>query len=189
MKRHAIIVLCLMAMITTCVTTTAEASYNSELRKATKSGRIYDLRNGNAKIIYKATLFTGDFRQAFAEKDAKIHYLTSSETDALIASGQERQGRMWEMYVAMYTRKDYKEFSLGPNSFWEAFLTTAHGERVLPTVIEKVPISPYWKIMFPYLGRWDKMYRVEFPKAALGDAVDFTMQSVEGQKTVSWKLK
>ena len=189
MKRCMTVILSTMALVIVVLSATAHASYRSELNRATKGSRIYDLRNGNAKIIFKTTLFTDDFRRAFAEKDAEIHYLGPIDAAAVVAREETKQMNGWEVFVGMYTRKEYKKFSLEKDTFWESFLTTAHGETVSPTSIEKITITPYWKIMFPYINRWDRAYRVVFPKSALGNEVSFTLQSIEGQMTVTWKLK
>jgi len=167
----------------------AQASYRSTLKQATQSGRIYDLNDGNAKIIFDATLFTDDFRRAFAEKDAEIHYLNAEGTAALIAREETKQAAVWEIFISLYTRKDYKKFSLTPDTFWESFITTASGENIWPVKIEKLKMTPYWKVMFPNITRWAQAYRVEFPKVPLGDEVSLTLQSVVGQKTVTWKLR
>ncbi len=167
----------------------AHASYRSHVKKATKQGRLYDMTTGNARILMDATLFTDDFRRVFAEKDADIHYLNDSAAAELLADQMAIQQKGWEIFVGMFSPKDYTVFSTKSDSFWNAHLVTSLGEVVDPISIEEVKINPYWRVMFPYLTRWSRAYRVVFPKAALGDSAQMLMQSVVGETSVKWKIK
>jgi len=89
----------------------------------------------------------------------------------------------------MYTPKAYKKFSLEKDSFWETFLTTDFGEDVQPLSVEEIKITPYWRVMYPFLERWAKLYRITFPKAALGKKAYITMRSVVGDDSLRWKVR
>lgn len=166
----------------------ANAGYRAELRHATSKSGMYDLKTGNAKILWSATIFTDDYRRAFAEKHAEIKYLGPVETARWIGEQENEQAREWQVMISMYTPKDYKRFSLEKDSFWEAFLTTEFGESVWPVSIEKVKITPYWQVMYPFMQRWTKLYRITFPKAALGTKATITMRSVVGDDQLTWRI-
>jgi hypothetical protein len=189
MKRFAIYIILAVFAVVTLVPSFAFGSYVKEFKVSTRRGRLYDMNDGNAKIIFDATLFTDKFRQAFAKKDVEIRHLEPFEADRSIAEQMELQRASWEVFVAMYTRKDYKEYSLGPNTFWKSYITTEDGEKIYPVKIEKVTIKPYWKVMFPNINRWAHAYRVTFPKVSLGKRVSFTLQSVVGERSITWKVE
>ena len=186
MKRAFIIVILVLVALAFCLQ--AFAGYRGELRHATSRGGMYDLKTGNAKILWTATLFTDDYRRAFAEKHAEIKYLNDLEAARYIGDQENEQAREWEVIISMYTPKAYKKFSLEPDSFWETFLTTEFGENVWPLSIEKLKVTPYWKVMYPFLERWAKLYRVTFPKSALGKKATITMRSVVGDDELSLKI-
>jgi hypothetical protein len=189
MKRSVLCIILVVFSLATLIPSFAFGTYTKELKGSTRRGRLYDINDGNAKIIFDATLFTDDFRKAFAEKDAKIRHLEPFEADRSIAEQMSLQKSSWEVFVAMYTRKDYKEYSLGPNTFWKSFMTTEHGDKVLPVKIEKITIKPYWKVMFPNINRWARAYRVIFPKVPLGKKASFTLQSVVGERSITWNVE
>ncbi len=180
------LIVCCFAL---CVALPAGASYKKDVRTMTKGDNLYDLVNGNARILMKATLFTDDFRRAFAEKDAEVHYLDDAATADLVAAQMAEQPKGWEIVIGMYTPKDYNKFTLQDDSFWQAHLVTSLGETVDPVRIEEIKVDPYWRVMFPHLTRWMKMYRVVFPKAALGEKATLVMQSVVGEVGVEWKIR
>lgn len=188
MKRHLMWIIVMCICVAVAVPNATAASYRKELKKATERGRMYDTENGNAKIIFDATLFTNDFRRAFGQKDADIRHLEPTEAARSLAEQMEKQAVWWEVFVSMYTRKEYKDYSLTPNTFWSSYITTEYGDRVYPVRIEKVDVTPYWKVMFPKINRWAKAYRVLFPKVELGKKASFTLQSVVGKRTITWKV-
>jgi hypothetical protein len=150
---------------------------------------MFDYTTWDAKIIWRISFFDDQFRREFAKKHAKIHYMGPVETAQWMAEQQYIQDREWDFVVVMYSKKEYKKFSMEPDSFWEIILTTGTGETVYPASIEQISITPYEKIMFPYIDRWSKLYRVSFPKVDLGNEINITMRSILGHSTLTWKTE
>ncbi|MFH1654186.1 MAG: hypothetical protein ABIE74_09045 [Pseudomonadota bacterium] len=168
----------------------AEAkSYKTKLRSVTKSSELYDLQTWDAKILWHSTIFTGDFRDAYDKEYIKLNYLAGEEKQRWLAKQLDQQKHLWEVLVSFYTKRDYKQFSLGADTFWKIFLTGASGEMIVPITIEEVPVTPLIKVMFPHVSRWSKVYRVLFSKVDLGAKPVLTMRSVVGETKVKWKLK
>jgi hypothetical protein len=175
-----------------CVTLTAGkafAVYSGDLRRATKSARIYSPETMEAKLIWHATFFSNEFRRSFERKHVKIHHMGALEAARFVQEEEYRQGRGWDFFIGFYTKDDYKKFSNEPDTFWRIQLKTANGEVVAPTSIEMIPVGPYERIMYPYLNRWSKGYRVTFPKVVLGRRFSVTLMSIVGQSTLTWKVK
>ena len=178
------IVLCL-----TLAAGSAFAAYRADLRRATKNHRIFNPENMEAKLIWHATFFSNKFRRSFERKHIKIHHMGPLEAARFVQEQEYRHGRGWDFFIGFYTKDDYKKFSNEPDTFWTIQLTTASGEVVRPTSIEMIPISPYEGIMYPYLNRWSKGYRVTFPKVTLGRHFSLTLMSIVGESTLRWKVK
>ena len=156
--RCRIIASLLMLVFVVLAHAEVHASYTAERKKATRIARLYDLRTGNAKLLMRATLFTDDFRIAFAEKHAEIHYMGPVEAEKYYAEQESLQAREWEVFISMYTRKDYRKFSTRDDSFWKVYLTTTNGDSIAPTSIRKLKKTPYWKEMFPKADQWSELY-------------------------------
>jgi len=164
----------------------AKETYRGALRHATHRGQTYDANTWDAKVIWYATFFDGNFRRAFAKQHAKIHYMGPAEAAQWTADQEYEQSRAWEFFVSIYTKRDYKKFSLDSDTFWETFLTTGSGDVVWPDSIEQVSVTPYEKVMYRHINRWSKCYIVKFPKVDIGAPVYLTLRSIVGQSSLLW---
>ncbi len=167
----------------------AEAGYRSQLRKATEKGSVYNATDWNAELIWHATFFSEDFRKAFEKRHEKLRYLSRPEVDRFVAEQEIRQASGWEFFITAYTRKPYSNINNYDDSFWKFYLITESGERVSPTSVDKVQITPYEKKMFPHLDRWSKGYLIVFPKVDLGDSFELSVESVVGRSTLEFDVR
>lgn len=161
-------------------------SYRKELREWSRSKQLFSTTSMDAKIITHATYFSPDFRKAYMKEHIKRKYLEGETAEAFREKLEARQAKVQEFYVEMYSPKPYRNFSMGKESFWEAVLTTQDGEILKPVSIEEVETTPYQKVMFPYISRWSKTYRVLFPMRDLGNSFELTLRSVVGQTHLDW---
>ena len=161
-------------------------SYRSTLREWSHSKQLFSTTTMQTKVIWHATYYSPEFRRAFVEEHVKKKHLDAIEAARFLQKEEEKQDEGDEFFIGMYTRKPYKNFSLGQESFWEAVLTTKDGEGLKPVRIDFVEITPYEQVMFPYVNRWTQGYRVVFPKTDLGDSFKLTLRSVIGQTHLKW---
>lgn len=178
---------CVMAVALCLFSSTASATYFTEIRKATRNHRVFSFTTWDANIIWHATFFSDHFRQVFIDRFIERKYLDDYEAEKFTREQQLRQGAGWDFFITMYTKKDYKKFSIDEDSFWKIHLTTESGQRVNPIEIEAVAITPYEKVMYPHIQRWSKAYRVTFPKADIGSEFELTLESIIGKSTLKWK--
>lgn len=164
----------------------AWAGYRSVLNKWTKSKQWFSAQTFDANVIWHATYFSPEFRRAKAQRHIKKKYLDPMEAAQYVAAEEKKQGEVHEFFVSIYTRKPYRQITSGGDSFWEMVLTTEQGQVVEPTLVEPVGIHPYEEVMFPYLNRWSKGYRVVFPKVARGSSFNLTLRSILGESTLRW---
>lgn len=165
----------------------ATAGYGFNLAKATRSSRLFNFETLDANLIWHATFFSENFRRVYEERYIERNHMNALEAAKFVGAEERRQSAGWEFFISFYTKKDYKKFTMEPDSFWKIHLTTADGEVVRPEEIEAIPVTPYEKVMFSHLNRWSKAYRVTFPKVSLGDEFALTIESVIGKSTVKWK--
>lgn len=161
-------------------------SYRSFVHEWTRHKQLYNTVNMQTKIILTATWFSPEFRTAYEKEHIKRKYLDEAEAAVFTAEQERRKGAGDEFFIGFYTRKPYKEFSSGAESFWKAVLTTADGTELEPVRIEPIPITPYERVMFHYLDRWSYAYRIVFPKTDLTPPFTLTMRSVIGQTHLHW---
>ncbi|MFH1873598.1 MAG: hypothetical protein ABH859_00215 [Pseudomonadota bacterium] len=183
---YCLVVLILFTQLMGCARTT---KYSRSLSKSTQKGQLYNLQTWNADVIWYATFFSDKFRREYAKEFAQLNHLGPVESARWMAKQAELQDKYWEFYLTIYTKKDFKEFSMNPESFWQIDLTTKGGATVEPTSIEQVSYKAADQIMFPHLNRWSRSYRVCFPKIALGEEVVLNLKSMVGKSTLSWKVK
>ncbi|MBI4125971.1 MAG: hypothetical protein HY465_00605 [Deltaproteobacteria bacterium] len=187
--RTTIVSVIILTVLLAFVPASEAASYRGELRKVTERGRIYTAENFDAKLIWRASLFTDTYRHAHEQRHIEVNHLGPIEAARWVAEAEKRQAETWEFFVALYAHDEAKEFSLQPDSFWKVILTTSQGEELRPTSIEMIPVSPYISVMYPYVDRWSRTYRVVFPKTDLGGRTKLTLQSVLGTSTLSWRVR
>ena len=165
------------------------ASYRGTLSSVTHRGQLYNLETWDAEIDWYATFFDDGFRKAFTEKTIAINHMEPDEAAAFASEQQRRQDAGWDFFIVMYTKKDYRKFSMEPDTIWKALLTTESGDAVKPVDIEQVPITPYLKVVYPHFNRWSKAYRVTFPKVDLGRKFWVTLMSVMGESSLKWVIQ
>lgn len=178
----------LVVLFTLPINLPSHAGYRSVLNKWTQSKQWYSTQTFQANIIWHATYFSPELRRAQTQRHIEKKYLNPMEAARYVAEQEKRQAASHEFFLGIYARKPYRQITSGNDSFWEVVLTTEQGEIAKPTSLEIVDIEPYEKVMYPYLNRWSKGYRVVFPKAALGSNFKLTLRSVLGESTVKWDL-
>ena len=166
----------------------AHAGYGRDLRRVTKTGRVYHMHTWDAELIWNATFFSDKFVKSFEKKHEKIKHLIGEEAARFEAEQMDRQLNGWDFFVGIYTKDRYTKFSHYEDTFWRIELTTGSGQVVKPMLVEKIPVTPYEERMFPYLDRWSNGYRVTFPKVPLGDEIKLTIKSVVGSSTLEWNV-
>lgn len=161
-------------------------SYFSALRSATESKEWFSADDLKANVVWNATYFSDKFRKAFIQEHIKRTYLDEREATLFTKEQEDDHAKYTEFFFGLYAKKPYRELSLSPASFWELILTTENGEVLKPVAIEVIKPTPYDQVMFPYLDRWSKGYRVKFPKVDQGDSFTLTLRSVIGQVSQKW---
>lgn len=179
----------LSAVVVFCTAVTAQTytkSYRSSLSDWTRSKQLFSTTDVQVKVLAHATYFSPEFRSAYTKQHIKKNFLAGDQAARFREQQEMDAAKGHEFFVGIYSPKQYRSFTSGPDTFWQAVLVTAKGEELKPLSVTPVGVAPYEKVMFPYLNRWEKAYRVVFPKAALGDEFQLTLRSVIGQTHLWW---
>ncbi|MDO8526429.1 MAG: hypothetical protein Q7T03_01935 [Deltaproteobacteria bacterium] len=161
-------------------------SYRSIQRKWTNHKEWFSAIDMSVAMLWHATYFSPEYRRAYEQEYIQRHYLDPVASARFIAEQEKDQAGTDEFFIGLYTRKSYKEFSLGKESFWQIVLVTDNGEEVQPIRIDLVPLTPWESILYPYLTRWSYGYRVVFPKANTGKKFTLILRSVLGATDLEW---
>lgn len=160
--------------------------YRATLHHWTRSKQLFSTTDVQVKVLAHATYFSPQFRKAFIAQHLKKKYLEGPEAGRFLEEQEREAAKGQEFFVGMYSPKPYRAFTSGKDSFWEAVLITEKGEVLKPLLVSPVEVTPYERVMFPYLTRWTKGYRVVFPKATLGKEFQLTLRSVIGETHLWW---
>ncbi|MDP2600115.1 MAG: hypothetical protein Q8P84_05195 [Deltaproteobacteria bacterium] len=162
--------------------------YLGSLREWTRHKQWYSPKTMQAEMLWHATYFSPDFRRMYTKEIIKRKYMDPVEAAQFVAQQEREQAASDAFFIGLYTIKAYREFSMGEESFWEAVLIPESGEEIKAIGVEKIDVKPLEKILFPYLGRWSKGYRVRFPKVDAGQTFTLVLRSVIGTTELKWNL-
>ena len=178
----------IMAFVLISLAIPANASpYRRALRGASKKANLYDPMNMEAKMIWNATFFSQKFRDEYTKRNIKLRRMPPLQAAQYVADQQYKQEKGWTFFLSMFTEKDYRQFNMDQDSFWKIRLIV-DGEEYAPISIERLPKTPLYKELFPYITRWSYLFRVVFPKVDLKKRISLSVFSVVGQSTLKWKM-
>lgn len=161
-------------------------SYKSTFKEYTRHKELYSFQTMKVAILVNATFFSPEFRDAHTRQHIKKKHLEGSDATEFAMKEARRQETTNEFFVAMYAPKPYKDFSTGKETFWDTVITTKDGREIKPISIEMFDSNAYTEVMFPYVNRWTKTYRVIFPKEDLGKSFTLSMRSPIGDTHLKW---
>ncbi|MFH0800720.1 MAG: hypothetical protein V2A66_11165 [Pseudomonadota bacterium] len=179
---------CVLMALACLMASAAHASYQGTLASVTHRGQLYNANSWDAEVIWYGSFFDQGFRDAYIQRATEVNHLDPDEADSFEAEQERRQANGWDFFIVMYTKKDFKKFSLESDTFWKAILTTEEGDVAKAVEVETIQITPFHKVLYPHFNRWSRAYRVTFPKVALGGKFAVTLQSVVGESTLKWRI-
>jgi hypothetical protein len=142
--------------------TTEEGAWARERDRFTRSVKIYDRLDDQA--FATATYQALPARLARAERLAVWKGMTAPERDALLAQERAEAEKWEEFLLALFTADRRANDLASPRSTWRVALAV-HGEpEVLASRVEELKADPTLETLYPYLGTFDVVYRVRFPR-------------------------
>ena len=139
----------------------AEKRYQQILDRWTRRAEIYDGLDSRAFLA--ATFQSFAFLQARVERVAALRSLPLAEAEAMLSAERKAHQESLEVVLGLHAN-DRRFDDLGrPGSIWTIALVGEAGE-VQPTSVEKLPLDPNLKALYPYLDTFWAAYRLRFPR-------------------------
>jgi len=136
--------------------------YYKALKKFTHKKTNYLLRHLDTNYIWHGTFETEELRQAFEAlfkqlyPDGQEGYATTLGKPWIEANPQS------QFFLSLYAGSKGLDRLDGPETLWDLNLKV--GDKIYkPQLIEPLPLNPFYGKFFPFIEKWDRIYRVVFP--------------------------
>lgn len=169
----------------------AERSYQSILKDWTQDDEAYSWENLEARLVWHATYLSPDVMDAqwkYLEQKLKGQELYQEQ---LRLNGNTPTGTSDVFVSAIYVGSRSDAF-VGKNpSLWNIVLETSEGEVYKASAMEELPRNELTKLLFPYIDRWSRIYKLTFPKVirASTEWVQLKMVGIPADSTLEWNLR
>jgi hypothetical protein len=156
---------------------------------ATRRSLLYDGVTHRATAT--ATHLSLDVREARARRLAAWKSWTDEELAKQLGVEHDAAARGEEFLVALYTAQWKNNDLDAPASMWRVAVRTVDAE-LLAAEIHSVDIDAELRNLFPWIGPFDTVYRVRFPRPASGTLPDgafvLELASAVGKLDLDWAL-
>lgn len=174
----------------------AATDYPEVLETWTRSAQFY--RGLDNKLFVTATFHAPELRRAFAVAFPEIygHGGEITRRELVDLTGDVEQYN--NFFVAVYTPVSKWNDLAKPDSIWRLTLIGSDSVAVGPKTVMPIKIDANLKVVYPYLGHFDKAYLVRFPLVdAMGRVVVdaktkslvFRMASALAEAELRWELE
>ncbi len=145
------------------VPTTWEGEWAAQRERFTRSGKVYD--RVDDQLFVTATYQAPSARRARAERLAEWKAMTAEERERLLAA-ERTEGEQWEEFLLSVYTSDWRANDLAStHSVWRLALVVEGAGELLPAEQpEVVRADATVTGLYPYVGQFDVVYRVRFPR-------------------------
>lgn len=163
----------------------ARVHYRSIMRRWTVGDNIYDPETFNAKINWRATYLSPEFRQTARTKITEWKKLPPGEMTTFPSYLTDNEEGVF--LVAIYTPKNYPPINADTENFWDFTLNLPGGATMAPSSIDTINVTEQEIKLFPYIDRWSTVYRVKFPVGYLTTPFTLALRSAPATSVLQWK--
>jgi hypothetical protein len=145
------------------VPTSLEGEWAAQRDRFTRSAKAYDRLDD--QVFLTATYQAPSVRVARVERLAEWKAMTAEERDRLLAA-ERAEGEQWEEFlVAFYTNDRNSNDLASTRSVWRLALAVEGAGELLPVARPEIVRSDATVAgLYPYVGNFDIVYRVRFPR-------------------------
>ena len=145
------------------VPTTLEGEWAAQRDRFTRSGKAYDRLDD--QVFVTATYQAPAVRVARAKRLAEWKAMTVEEREQLLAA-ERADGERWEEFlIAFYTNDRDANDLASTRSVWRLALVVDGAGEFLPVARPEIVRSDATVTgLYPYVGKFDVVYRVRFPR-------------------------
>ncbi|HZX35795.1 MAG TPA: hypothetical protein VFF54_04830 [Thermodesulfobacteriota bacterium] len=139
------------------------SSYNDELERLTRRGRIYE--GLDARLHIYAVYKSETFRRAYIDEYASRYALSDELREVLLKFELESGEKYNEFLISAYTPLDeWNDFD-DKEPTWRMYLSDKSGVRLEPLEIKRLDAKdPLYREFYPFIDYWSYVYSVRFPK-------------------------
>lgn len=166
-------------------------NYKRILKEWTRDDESYSWDGFEARLVWYATYFSSDFREAKVDRYAKLYQLTEDEVDQMKTKEMAENEKYDCFFVSIYAGSRVHP-DIGKNrSLWKLVLETSEGYIVEPEIWEEIPKDQVTRTLFPYIDRWSRLFEVKFPKRINSSTAraKLKMVGVPADSMLEWKFK
>lgn len=164
-------------------------SYDSILKEWTQRDEAYNFQNLEARLVWTCTYESPTFRAAKLDRMVELFRLSSKKLAELSREEEEAAAKHDIFFCAIYVgsrvhkfiEKDWKEWNL---------VMERDGTPIRPEIIELAPSNQINHLLYPYIDRWSKPYRLMFSKSVGPDTryLQLKMITIPADSTLEWNL-
>lgn len=166
----------------------AASSYEKILKKWTRHENVYVVENFEARVIWRVTEFSPEFREARLEKLTKLYEWDDAELSRQRREDSEEAAKYDVFFMGIYAgSSEYPE--IGKDSGKWRFLLEVPGSKTIEAVsIERVSVTQKERVLFPYLDKWSEAYLIRFPKTIHENShFALRMAGIPAKSELVWK--
>lgn len=178
-------VLVLSLVFTPLYAVAKSTNYKKNLKKWTRSDRVYKSEDLKASIYWTATLLNNQMIHAQAQRYAEAYESSEADKQKSYQELMAKKNGQTLFFVSFYSGN--KKFSdlLNPRAGWELRLESG-GHTYKSVRIEKIgKTKPVDRMYFPYITPWSVGYYVWFPAAA--ESLTLSVYGPDSHSTLVWK--
>jgi hypothetical protein len=177
----------LLSIFLLCCGSSAQAGSNYEkvLKKWTRSEEVFVLDNLEARLVWKATYLSDEFRQA--RRKFLTEHFQLSDKDIYERARDVAEAGQSVFLVSIYAGSS-KWSDVGKDEgLWRMALETADGRIIPATVFERIPVTQFERETYPYVDQWSRFYRVSFEEEGpLVPPFRLKLLGMPAKSTLSW---
>ena len=142
-----------------------EGAWAEMRRRFTRSTKVYD--RFDDKAFATATYQALPVRLARAERVAVWKRMTAQEREGLLAEERAEAEKYEDFLLSFFVGADFAANDLdAPKSVWRVALVVPGEGEALPVQIRQLRPDSDLTGLYPYIGHFDVVYRVRFPRRA-----------------------
>lgn len=166
----------------------ASRSYKSILKKWTRHDRVFVWDNLEARMIWHATYFSHEFREARRSRLAGLY--ESGETEGTLRFQEDRdESEQFDVFfLGIYAGSSQWPEVGKDDGRWRMVLEVEGRQPVEAVRLERVKVSQLERTLYPYLDKWSEGYLVRFPKViSSGDLFRLRMTGIPARSELVWR--
>jgi len=146
--------------------TYAGDDYGKVFSRWTRDDKILQLKDLDTTLRVHATCFSPDYIAAYVARHEQMFKLPRQERDDLSRELNQRWDKAYHFLVGAATSDfKYNDFD-ARRSIWRVALVNDKQQQVAPLkLVTDQAITATMRDLFPYIGRFTRVYRISFPRA------------------------